>query len=133
MGFLPVLSGNHTKLHRGESGGKMSEEAQSALLHGASTPPQGTSTLPHGASTPPQGESTLPHGASSLQGAQYPPRSRCGSPNVLLSCQQGRATSIDVSCPTIGDEAADGGEGCLRLDECSRRVRMLAPWGVHFF
>ena len=34
---------------------------------------------------------------------------------------------VDVSCPTIGDEAADGGEECLCLEECSRRVRVLAP------
>ena len=105
-------------------GARTPSQGTSTFPHGASTPPQGTSTLPHGASTPPQGESTLLHGASSLRAAQNPSRSRCG---CLLSCQQGRATSIDVSCPTIGDEAADGGEGCLRLEECSRRVRVLAP------
>ena len=35
---------------------------------------------------------------------------------------------VDVSCLTIGDEASNGGEGCLRLEECLRRVRVVAPW-----
>ena len=100
-------------------------KAQSALLHGTNTP-QGTSTLSHGASTPPQGTSTLPHGASSLWGVQYPPRSRCGVQMFFYPANR-EGPRVDVSCPTIGDEAADGGEGCLRLEECSRCVRVLAP------
>ena len=111
-------------------------KAQSTLPHGASTPPQGASTLPHGASTPPQGESTLPHGASSLRGARYPLDQGAGVQMFFYPANR-EGPRVNVSCPTIGDEAAKGGEGCLHLEECLRlecsccRNALLLGQGTH--
>ena len=48
----------------------------------------------------------------------YPKRS---CPNVHI-CANREGLRVAVSCTAIGDEAANGEEGCLYLEKCSHRV-----------